>query len=153
MFFLKKRLNKKAGMNDLLLKSLTNLILLAIILAALLGYVRDVVTDKSFEKNFLARDISLTLDALYAAPNDAYVDYTTKEGVFTFDFKQNKVIVSSAKEQEDGKEQKPLEKELAIDISKGEYHFAEDEDIYLEHIDVTSNKLKLRKYKTELEIS
>ena len=95
----------------------------------------------------------MTLDALYAAPNDAYVDYTTKEGVFTFDFKQNKVIVSSAKEPEDDEEQKPLEKQLAIDISKGEYHFAEDEDIYLEHIDVTSNKLKLRKYITKLELS
>ncbi len=152
MFFLKKRLNKKAGMNDLLLKSLTNLVLLAIILAALLAYVRDVVTDKTFEKNFLARDVALTLDALYAAPNDAYVDYSTEEGIFTFDFQQNKVTVSNAKQQET-EEQKPLEKELAIDISKGEYHFAEDKDIYLEHVAITSDKLKLRKYKTKLEIS
>lgn len=67
------------------------LILAAIILVTFFLFVKGIRENTTLEKNYLARDIALTIDAVYAAPGEISAAYPTDE--LKDDANMNKYIV------------------------------------------------------------
>jgi hypothetical protein len=65
---------------------LINLVLASMVVVAISYYIADVATDSLFEQNFMARDIALTTDSVYAAPGDVTIicDTTLNPNVLFF---------------------------------------------------------------------
>ena len=55
----------------------------------------DVENSTIFEKNFLARDIALTIDSVYASPQDLVYVYAENTSEFHITIKKNKVRVKA----------------------------------------------------------
>src|SRR3989338_359714 len=85
--------NKNAISHDLFF-NVFELILATIVIIALFKFVNDVAEQTIFAKNYFARDMSLLVNALYAAPGKV-TTYTYDEDTsgFIFDFKDNRLTV------------------------------------------------------------
>ena len=85
--------NKNAISHDLFF-NVFELIMATIVIIALFKFVNDVAEQTIFAKNYFARDMSLLVNALYAAPGKV-TTYTYDEDTsgFIFDFKDNRLTV------------------------------------------------------------
>ena len=70
-----------------------DLLLAIVIFLILASYVDRASEETTFEKNFLARDIALLIDALYASPGNVNLEYPQDTFWFTFEFNKNQVQV------------------------------------------------------------
>ena len=87
--------NSKKGMTHELFFNVFELVLASIVLLAILYFIHDIANQTIFEKNYLARDLSVLLNTIYAAPGDVAYDYNENIAGLTFDFIGNKVQVHS----------------------------------------------------------
>jgi len=154
--FLKKGLNKKGQMSDSVLKVIVDLIVLAFFTTVLYIYIIDSVNDSRFEKQFIARDVALLIDVIYAAPQELAVDYSSLNPVFpysanpfargtfelpgyTYDF-MDPYRVDIYRETKETEEEAEESKNKGVfnfpdivgrktDYTKGTYHIAGDERI------------------------
>ncbi|MBI4452422.1 hypothetical protein HY637_03260 [Candidatus Woesearchaeota archaeon] len=107
----------KKGMSDELFFTIFEVILVAIITVALYNFITDVSEKTIFEKNYLARDMALLINTLYAAPGEvsyAYNEDTTKFKLI-YKFSPNKIEV--------------YEKEEALQQNHPFYLFAENKNM------------------------
>ncbi|MBI2141357.1 hypothetical protein HYU16_02940 [Candidatus Woesearchaeota archaeon] len=72
------------------------LILAALVTTGLLKKTVDDIKGKTLEKNYIARDIALALDAVYAAPGDVEYTYSLKKYKFVVEIKDSKVFVKDS---------------------------------------------------------
>lgn len=81
----------KKGISHDLFFNVFELILAAIVILSLLNFVSDVAEQTIFKKNYLARDISLLVNTLYAAP--VQVEYTYDEDLsdLVFEFSESRL--------------------------------------------------------------
>ena len=144
MFF-KKRIDKKAEMSSWVMTFIIDLAIVAIITIILLVYVHDVATDTRFEKGFLARDIALLVNAVYASPYDLVLEYSSDRDDFVYDFNNyrvdvyNKVDIKKTEQEREESIGGTIKREtgellntlsdIRIDFSKGSYHIASDKAI------------------------
>jgi hypothetical protein len=75
-----------------------DLVLTVIVFLSTTYMVDNAVESTKFEKNFLARDVSLLLETLYAAPGVVSINYAQEKFWFSFNFDKNKVEVYDANE-------------------------------------------------------
>lgn len=120
MFVKKRGFGKKAILGNVLF-FLIDLIILVIVFFLMLWYVDQVVESTTFEKNFLARDSALLIDALYASPGNIAIDYPQNTFWFSFNFDKNKVEVYEAG---------------SSSIRKPDSYFIEDKNIKFEHKEI-----------------
>ena len=85
--------NDKSGISHDLFFNVFELILAAIVIIALFKFVNDVAEQTIFAKNYFARDMSLLVNALYAAPGEVSYIYNEDTSNFIFDFNSNKLTV------------------------------------------------------------
>jgi hypothetical protein len=76
MYF-KKRLYKKAE-TDMLVYIIIVLLIVVLIAMSMWIYIDNLVKNKRFEKEFLARDISLLATTAYSSPNNIIISYSYK---------------------------------------------------------------------------
>ena len=69
-------------------------VLSIILLLVFLNYINEAATGVNLQKEFLARDLALTLDSVYAAPNDIFIDYELDDKII--EIKVNKIKVGGA---------------------------------------------------------
>lgn len=93
--------NNRKGISHDLFFNVFELILAFIVILALLNFVSDVAEQTLYKKNFLARDISLLINALYTAPTK--VDYTYEEDMqeLIFEFSKNRINIYKEGEEDD----------------------------------------------------
>jgi len=91
-------LGKKAFSHDLFF-DIFELFLVVVIVLALANFIADVADQTLFEKNYLARDVSILIDAIYAAPGDVAYLYDEKTTAYQFNIAKSKVTVNKDKEQ------------------------------------------------------
>jgi hypothetical protein len=164
----KKRWDTKAQISDMAIRVIVDLIIILFITTVLLLYIMDSVNDKRFEKQFLARDISLLTDAVYASPYDLVVSYSSKNPEFsynplikggyvnpgyTYDFTVYRVDIYTQQytpKTEEEKKQFALLSLLAIytrstDYTKGTYHIASDKKIINEPAKIQADEFNIIK--------
>lgn len=145
------RLGKKGIVEQIQFETIMELILAAIVAVALFVYVANVSSNALFEQNFMARDLGLLIDAIYAAPGNISCIYDTTiaenkivfvkffpETKFSFLFKDSVVNVFTTESN--------LEK-------PAEYYFGTDSQIKFDPTDRLKYNLILGKSKDELKIS
>jgi len=98
-----KFFNNKKGISHDLFFNVFELILAAIVIIALLQFVNDVAEQTIFAKNYFARDMSLLVNALYAAPGDVAYIYNEDTSKFIFGFSNNKLTVYEQGDSEDNR--------------------------------------------------
>ena len=91
-----------------------NLFFLAVILFAMLNIIISIRKNFAFERRFMAKDIGLLTNTLYASPNNILYVYPETDFPFNIEFEQNKVIITDTFEG---------------DLTAAEYYFVEDENI------------------------
>lgn len=90
-----KRFNKKAI--QISLWTLVSMLIMILFILALFFFLQDVSEDTFFERNVLAKDLSLTMNAIQGMPGDVYFNYESKLlNKFNLSFEENKVIVSES---------------------------------------------------------
>ena len=67
-------------------------VLSIILLLVFLNYINEAATGVNLQKEFLARDLALTLDSVYAAPNDIFIDYELDDKIIEINGNFIKVI-------------------------------------------------------------
>ena len=85
--------NNRKGLSHELFFNVFELVLASIVLLSLLYFVNDIAKQTIFEKNYMARDIAVLLNTLYAAPGEVTYNYNEKVEYFSFDFSNNEVKV------------------------------------------------------------
>ena len=95
--------NNKSGFSHDLFFNVFELILAAIVIIALFKFVHDVAEQTIFAKNYFARDMSLLVNALYAAPGEVSYIYDEDTSKFIFDFKLNRLTVYKEGDKEDNR--------------------------------------------------
>ncbi len=98
-----KIFNNKKGISHDLFFNVFELILAAIVIIALFEFVNDVAEQTIFAKNYFARDMSLLVNALYAAPGDVSYIYNEDTSKFIFDFNSNRAVVYEEGDSEDNR--------------------------------------------------
>ena len=93
----------KNGISHDLFFNVFELILAAIVIIALFKFVNDVAEQTIFAKNYFARDASLLVNALYAAPGEVSYIYNENTGKFIFDFNNKKLTVYEEGDNEDNR--------------------------------------------------
>lgn len=112
-------INGKKGIIHEMFFNIFEIVLAFIVILALFNFVNDIVKQTIFEKNYLARDLAVLTNTIYAAPGELIYNYNenVKEFEFSFGFKPNNIeIYENIKKQ----------KELAAIVT---YPFAEDKTI------------------------
>ena len=149
------RLGKKGLVEQIQLETIMELFLAAIVGIALFIYVSNVSSNSLFEQNFMARDLGLLVDTIYASPgNISYIYDTTiaenkipgqeytplkyfRETKFSFLFKDSVVNVFTA---ESGLE------------TPAEYYFGTDSKVKSDSTDRLKYNLVFDKSEDELKI-
>tara|TARA_Y100000310_G_C20701313_1_gene830199 strand:+ start:6068 stop:6520 length:453 start_codon:yes stop_codon:yes gene_type:complete len=85
--------NGKKGVSHDLFFNVFELVLAFIVVLALLDFVGDVADQTIFKKNYLARDISLLVNALYAAPVKVEYNYVEDISRFVLDFSEGRISI------------------------------------------------------------
>ncbi len=119
--------NKKAIISDVLFFTI-DLVITVLVFFLLAKGIDNFTESLTFEKGFLARDIAMLTDAIYASPGNVVVDYPQNTFWFSFKFDTNQIQV--------------FEKES--DMIKQGYYFMEDLNLDFDH--------KLIKPQKEIEI-
>ena len=83
--------NDKKGIIHDLFFNVFELILAFIVVLALLNFVSDVAEQTIFKKNYLARDISLLVNTLYAAPGKVEYTYDEDLSELVFEFSESRI--------------------------------------------------------------
>jgi hypothetical protein len=153
MFF-KKRLGKKAEISEQMTNVLIDLMLVALVTLTLLLYVNQVVTNRAFEKNYLARDISLLENTIYASPYDANVEYSTSLAGYTYDFKTGSVEVYLSNEEKNPKTSSiqiyPTGKEM--DATAAFFHVSGDSDVDFHSATIKEDTFEFKKTVSDFEV-
>lgn len=84
---------KRGQITTMVLWFMIDLVLAIVIFFILSSYVDRAAEYTTFEKNFLARDIALLIDTLYAAPGNVITNYSQDTLWFTFKFDKNQVQI------------------------------------------------------------
>lgn len=92
-------LRNKKGISHEIFFNVFEIILAAIVVLALLNFIRSVVDSTIFEKNYLSRDLAILTNIIYGAQGDVVYTYKEKTGKFpfTFDFRPNKIEVDESR--------------------------------------------------------
>ena len=118
--------SKKAISHEMFL-NVFELVLATIVMLALLSFVKSVVNNSIFEKNYLSRDTAILLNTIYAAPGDVSYSYkeNTGKSSFIFKFSPGRVEINDASDHKS-----VLDYVSGVDISskKGEGASHEKED-------------------------
>ncbi len=85
---------KKGQINEVL-KVLIELVLVAVVIAALAIKMSDVGKETTYEKLFYVRDIATSFDAMLLSPGNVQLEYNESNG-FSYAFSKNKVSVADA---------------------------------------------------------
>ena len=111
------------------------LVMAAIVLVALFYFINDIANQTIFERNFMARDLTLLLNTLYSAPGDVSYEYKASLADLNFDFAKNKVEISNIQ----GKES-----------TKAFYPFAKNKNMQFQDRELVYNKeyVRIKFYKT-----
>jgi len=86
-------LEKKATIEHAELVLIAEFIAACLILVILLAWVNNTTTNKSFDKNFIARDVSLLTSTIYSSPGNLLYKYQANEE-YMFDFNNYQTKVS-----------------------------------------------------------
>lgn len=124
-------INDKRGITHEMFFNIFEIVLAFIVILALFNFVNGIVKQTIFEKNYLARDLAILTNTVYAAPGEVIYNYNenAKEFEFSFDFKPNNIEIK----ENYGEEQK----ELAAPIV---YPFAEDKTVPLSYKIIDNDK-------------
>jgi len=130
MFIHRKRgfLKNKRGALVAPLFWLIDLILIILVLYFSTNFIDEVAEKTTFEMNFLARDLSLLVDSIYASPGNFMIDYPDTTFWFSFAFKDLSVKV--------------FEGEEVIKKIRTQYPFMENQGLKLERIITPARTLK-----------
>ncbi|MFW6013874.1 MAG: hypothetical protein ACOCZ6_04320 [Nanoarchaeota archaeon] len=91
-----KRFNKKAI--QLNLWTLVSMLILILLIFALFFFLQDVRENTFFERNVLAKDLSLTMNAIQGMPGDVYFNYESNLlNMFNITFEENKALVKDGR--------------------------------------------------------
>ena len=97
--------NRRAEESHEMPFTIAELTFFAIFAYFLISFAAGIARDTTFQKNYLARDIATTMDAIYASPNDIFYVYPPSPFNFsryTLELKNERVMVgernSNAKE-------------------------------------------------------
>ena len=77
------------------------LVLAALVSVTFLQKAADDLKGITLEKNYIARDIALTLDAIFASPGDVEYDYSLKTYKFPIESKAGVVLVKKTVAEQD----------------------------------------------------
>jgi hypothetical protein len=91
---------KKRGQSHDVLWWVLNLFFLAIILLTLLYIINSILNNNMFERKYLAKDVALVMNNMYASPNTVLFVYTENQFDFDVRFQKNKVMAMKPKEGE-----------------------------------------------------
>lgn len=80
---------------------MAGLVLAGIVILAFLGKTVKDLKGETYEKNYMARDIGLALDAVYAAPGDVEYTYSMKNYKYVVEIKNSMVLVKKEPGEED----------------------------------------------------
>lgn len=137
-------MNKKAIVEERMFLWIFYILLIIIIVIMLYLRIQDATTDTGFNKRFLSRDIALTIDTLYAAPNNVNLEYKISN-------KPNFVVLVK-----DGKVEVNTAEDIGAKLGAGKFSFAED--LNIEKLDKQLSKisdelvLKFKKFENKIEI-
>ncbi len=81
----------KRGMTHQQMVIIAEFVLPVIILLILLGWVNDITTNKSFDKNYVIRDTALLTSVIYSSPANLFYNNTLNQ--YVFDFTDNEIRV------------------------------------------------------------
>ena len=96
--------------------SLWGFSLVLFVFLVILNHTVSLVKDDTFETNYLARDMAMYLDAVYAVPGDAQINYPENTLGFVVNVKENRVEFYD-----------PIYSEGPVpDLNKGIYWFTSD---------------------------
>jgi hypothetical protein len=158
MYF-KKRFSKKAE-TSLIIYVIIVLLIVILIAVTLWVYIDNIVNNKRFEREFLARDISLLTTTVFSSPNDIVLAYSykgpqieqktlnkdnseflqvTREFNFIYDFRQNMLSVY-----EPGKENDETNKAI--------FYIIEDKAILFSEKKIEQNSMKFIKDNVQLQV-
>ncbi|MFH0875484.1 MAG: hypothetical protein V1859_06085 [archaeon] len=84
----------------MILFTLLDLILIIVVVFSFFGEIWLISKSTWFEKRYLAKDISILTDAIYASPNDLEILYPENTFTFTVLFEKNKVTILDRKDKE-----------------------------------------------------
>ncbi|MBW2977600.1 hypothetical protein KY331_02025 [Candidatus Woesearchaeota archaeon] len=113
--------NKRGGMRGAWW-FMIDLVFVVVLFFLLTTFIDNVGESTTFEKNFLARDVSLLLDSLYTAPSNVEINYPQDTFWFDFRFEENTVQVFDATQNPDP----PL-------TQRAFFPFMEDRNLLLEY--------------------
>ncbi|MBI4453244.1 hypothetical protein HY636_01230 [Candidatus Woesearchaeota archaeon] len=105
------------GMSHDLFFNIFELVLASIILLALLYFINDISEQTIFEKNFMARDLALLINTIYAAPGEVKYNYNENMEGFIFDFSDSKVEIKRKQDDESANVFYPFAKTKNIPFS------------------------------------
>src|SRR3989338_6630309 len=86
-------IRNKRGMEHEIFFNIFELALAAIVVISLFLFISDVVEQTIFEKNYIARDLSVLANTIYAAPGGVFYIYDEDVSKFIVDFAPGKVTV------------------------------------------------------------
>jgi len=92
-------INNRKGLTHEIFFYVFGLVLAAIVALALFNFAKEVVEQTIFEKNYLARDIAILVNTLYAAPGDILYTYGEDIDGFILDFNGNRISVYEKREE------------------------------------------------------
>ena len=88
-----KMMNKKGDAEDVLIKNLIQIVLIALVGISIFLIVNDLSDDSSFRQDFIARDLALLMNIIQSSPYNIEVNYQheflTGEYSLEFDFARN----------------------------------------------------------------
>jgi len=71
------------------------LILVGVIFLPLFAFANSVGSSSEFDKNFIARDLALFIDAVQSLDSDAVIEYPAPKEIKTFELKHNLIRVGT----------------------------------------------------------
>ena len=99
---MKKRLGKQGSVTHEQLYQLFEILVFLFYAYIMYSFVNDVNNSTIFEKNYIARDIAMVTNTLYASPGYVSYDYPENISRYQINIKSNKVrIKDTGKEGED----------------------------------------------------
>jgi len=93
--------SNRNGISHDLFFNVFELVLAFIVILALFQFLTDVIEQTIFEKNFLARDLSVLVNTLYAAPGKVVYNYNEDLDSFILNFEESKIKVFEIDEAEE----------------------------------------------------
>lgn len=83
----------KRGAFNTVVNWIIQLAIPGLFLLTMLGWISETASNDLFERNYLARDLALVVDTIYASPGNVKVVYPTLSRGYTLEFTHNRVDV------------------------------------------------------------